>query len=275
MKSGCNHGERAPQLIGILNLTPDSFSDGGRYTSLESAVAHAGALRAAGAHCVELGPASSRPDAAHASADEEQRRLAPVLEALAGRDIPLGVDSYLVETQRLALRAGVRWLNDIQGFPDPALYAELAATRAHLVVMHSVQQRGPATREAVEAESLPRRIESFFERRIAELEQGGVLREQLILDPGMGFFLGSDSEASLRVLRWLPVLRRRFELPVLISVSRKSFLAGKSGRPPLERGAATLGAELYAAEQGVDYVRTHDVDALAEALRIQRALRGS
>jgi len=267
-----------PHLVGILNLTPDSFSDGGRYDEPQAALAQARALRAAGAHWIELGPSSSRPGAARVCADEERRRLEPVLETLIAERIPVGVDSYEPDTQRYAIGAGVRWINDIQGFPHEALYAEFARADTLLVIMHSIQRRGPATAHDtanLDVERLPERIEAFFEARIRALEAGGVRREQLILDPGMGFFLGSSPQASLRVLRWLPQLRARFQLPVLISVSRKSFTAGERGRAPLERGAATLAAELYAADQGASYIRTHDPAALADALEMHRALRGT
>jgi dihydropteroate synthase type 2 len=262
-----------PALIGIVNLSPDSFSDGGLYGSAEHAVERALELRAAGAAWIELGPAASNPDAAPVPAEEEQRRLLPVLDALDRQCVPVGIDSFATGTQRFALRRGVRWINDIQGFPEPELYAELAASAALLVVMHSIQGRGVATRERVDPDSLLERIDAFFTTRIAALEAAGVRRRQLILDPGMGLFLGTAREASLRVLRALPQLRARFGLPILVSVSRKSFLAASREQPPIERGPATLAAELFAADQGADYVRTHDVGALRDALRIHRALR--
>jgi len=139
--------------------------------------------------------------------------------------------------------------------------------------MHSIQ-RGRATRDATTAVR-PADIEGFFAVRIAALEAAGVARERLILAPGMGFFLGSHAEPSLRALRTLPALRARFGLPVLVSVSRKSFLGALTGAPVHERGAATLAAELFAAQRGADYIRTHDVRALRDGLAVLRALEST
>ena len=260
-----------PLVIGVVNLTQDSFSDGGLYLDPGKAIEHASCLRADGADVIELGPASSHPDARSVSSDEEIRRLRPVLERLQREDCPLSVDSYWPQTQRFALAAGISWLNDIRGFPDPALHTELASSGAHLIAMHSIQQ-GPATRRVTNADDVRASIDAFLAHRIGPLREAGVARERLILDPGMGFFLSSDREPSLRVLRELPALRERFGGPLLVSVSRKSFLGAISGRPVAERGAATLAAELFAAEQGVDYLRTHDVRALRDALAVRGAL---
>jgi dihydropteroate synthase type 2 len=264
--------EGKPRLVGVVNLTADSFSDGGRYLDPTAAVAHAHRLAAEGADVVELGPASTHPDAAPVPAAEEIRRLAPVLDALLSEGLALSVDSREPETQRYALGRGVAYLNDVAGFPDPALYPELAAARASLVVMHAVRESGGATREALAPARVLDGIYAFFERRVAALAAAGVARERLVLDPGMGFFLGGSAAASLAVLRDLPRLRRTFGLPVLVSVSRKSFLGELTGRPVAERGAATLAAELHAAAAGADYLRTHDVGALRDALAVARAL---
>jgi dihydropteroate synthase len=139
--------------------------------------------------------------------------------------------------------------------------------------MHAVQGRGRAQRVAVAAGDIWPRIEAFFTARITALEAGGVARERLILDPGMGFFLSSDASASFAVLAGIDRLKQRFGLPVLISVSRKSFLAADiGGVPAAERGAATLAAELHAAAKGVDFIRTHDVRALCQGLNVAAAL---
>jgi dihydropteroate synthase type 2 len=193
---------------------------------------------------------------------------------LLAENAAVSVDSCLPETQRYAVRRGVSYLNDIRGFPDPSTYPLLARAGCRLVVMHSVQRAGRATREQVDAATLLDEIDAFFAGRIDALCTAGVRRDRLILDPGMGFFLGSDAEASLRVLRGVRDLKRRFALPVLVSVSRKSFLGALTGAEVSQRGAATLAAELYAAAQGVDYIRTHDVAALRDALTVLRALDG-
>jgi dihydropteroate synthase type 2 len=261
-----------PTLVGIVNLTEDSFSDGGRYLAPAASLAHARRLLAEGAEVVDLGAASSHPDSKGVSPDEEIERLAPVVDALQGEGAALSIDSFASETQRWALGRGVDYLNDIQGFSEPELYPELARAEARLIVMHSIQRRGRAVRERTAARDVLAAIDAFFSERIAALEVAGVARERLILDPGMGFFLGSDPEPSLAVLRTLPDLRSRFGLPVLISVSRKSFLGALTGRDAAGRGSATLAAELFAACAGVDYVRTHDVGALADGLAVLAAL---
>jgi dihydropteroate synthase type 2 len=260
------------KIFGILNITEDSFSDGGRYLAREAAIAHARKLAGEGADAIDLGAASSNPDAVPVSPDVEIARLAPVVEALKGEGIALSVDSFAPEVQRWALTQGVDYLNDIQGFPDAEIYPALAASTARLIVMHSVQGRGPATRVHVPPESLMDRILAFFGERIGALTRAGVARERLILDPGMGLFLGTDKDASFTVLRGIPQLKRAFGLPVFISVSRKSFLRRLIGRPPLESGPASLAAELFAVQQGADCIRTHEPGPLTDALAIWRTL---
>ena len=263
-----------PCLFGIVNITEDSFSDGGRYLDPAAAIAHARALVAAGAEVIDLGAAASNVDAQPVSAADEICRLDPVITALAAAGTPISVDSFLPEVQRFAIARGVAFLNDIQGFPDPSFYPDLAAASCRLVVMHAVQGRGRAQRVELAADAVWDRIRYFFNERLAALERGGIARERLILDPGMGLFLSSRPEASLRVLTGLGRLKRDYGLPVLVSVSRKSFLRAITGRAFAgETGAATLAAEIYAAEMGADYIRTHDPGALADALKITAVLR--
>jgi dihydropteroate synthase len=263
----------AAKIVGILNVTEDSFSDGGRYLDAAAAIAHGRTLRADGADWVEIGAASSRPDAKEVESKEEIRRLAPVVAALSADGIPLSVDTRSVETQSYCLDHGVEMLNDVDGFAHPSSYPDLARATAKLVVMHSIQGGGRATRLETDADAVFTAIIAFFTRRLAELEAAGIARERLIIDPGMGLFLGKNPEPSLRVLRRLAALRDRFGLPVLVSVSRKSFLHGLTGRAVAERGAATLAAEIWAAGEGADYIRTHDVRALGDALTVLRAIR--
>jgi dihydropteroate synthase type 2 len=257
-----------PLIFGIVNITEDSFSDGGRYLATETALAHARTLAKVGASVLDLGAAASNPDAKPVAPAEEITRLAPVVAALKEEGLAISIDSFAPEVQRWALAQRVDYLNDIQGFPDPGFYPALAGASPKLIVMHSVQQRGRATREDVAPGEIFDRILYFFEDRVAALEQAGVARARLILDPGMGFFLGNRPEASFTVLRRLPELKRAFGLPVLISVSRKSFLRRITGRDVAEAGAATLTAELFAVFQGADYIRTHDPAALADGLAI-------
>ena len=262
-----------PNLVGIVNITADSFSDGGCFLDPAAAIAQGRLLAACGADIVELGAAASNVAASPVAPAEEIRRLEPVIAALALSGTPLAVDTSEPETQRFALACGVDYLNDIRGFPDPGVYPDLAAGRCRLVVMHAVESAGRARPDDLGPDAVWQRIEGFFAERVARLERAGIARERLILDPGMGLFLSSRVDASLRVLTSLDRLKARFGLPVMVSVSRKSFLGAITGRAaPAERGPATLAAELYAAAHGADYIRTHDPCALRDALAVTAAL---
>ena len=258
------------QLVGILNVTPDSFSDGGRFVDPQRAIAHARTLVRDGAAIIDLGPASSRPGSTPVPADEEIRRIGPVLDTLLADGIVVSLDSFQPDTQRWGVARGVPILNDIHGFPDPAMYPLLARSTCRLIVMHRIVRDD--TEPPIDAASVLASIGRFFEERVTALAAAGIARDRIILDPGMGFFLSSAPEISLAVLRALPGLRARFGLPLLVSVSRKAFLRVLTGSDSSQIGPATLAAELYAAAHGVEYVRTHDVRALRDALVIRQAL---
>jgi dihydropteroate synthase len=259
----------SPRILGIVNITEDSFSDGGRFLDPGEAIAHARRLVSDGADLVDLGAAASNVAARPVSAEEEIRRLDPVIAALLDDGVAVSVDSFQTETQRYALARGVAFLNDIHGFANPGFYRELADSTCSLIVMHAVQERGRASSVALDADAVWERTFAFFRQRVAALSAAGIARDRLILDPGMGFFLSSRPEASLRMLAGIGQIKREFRLPVLISVSRKSFLAAVTGRSnPNERGAATLAAELFAAGQGADYIRTHEPGTLRDGLRV-------
>ncbi len=263
---------RDAKIVGIVNITRDSFSDGGRYLDPARAVEHARQLVADGADLLDLGPASSHPDAESVPASEEIRRLEPVATALLADGIPLSVDSPLPETQLWAASHGFAQLNDIRGFPDPETVRGLAEASCQLVVMHSIQGDVRADRRAADPQTVRDGVARFFERRCAELEAAGIARSRLILDPGMGFFLGSTPAPSIAVLQELDVLAERFGLPIYVSVSRKSFLGVLTDRPTDRRGSATLAAELFAIEHGASFVRTHDPGALRDGCRVLAAL---
>jgi dihydropteroate synthase type 2 len=258
-----------PSILSIVNLTEDSFSDGGLFLDPAAAIAQAKAEAAAGAGILDLGAAASNIASRPVAPDEEIRRLAPVVDALHRDGLAVSIDSFSPAVQHWALNRGVAYLNDIQGFPFPELYADLAASKTKLIVMHSVQGRGKATTVDVSPEDILGRIVGFFEVRLAALTGAGIERERLILDPGMGFFLSSDPQTSFEVLRRLPELKRMFGLPVLVGVSRKSFLRKLTGKSSAA-GAATLAAELFAAQCGADYIRTHEAGPLADGLTVWR-----
>lgn len=259
------------KILGILNITEDSFSDGAKYLEPAAAIAHGCALVSDGADVLDLGAASSNPDSKGVPAEVEIARLTPVAAALKG--VALSIDSFAPAVQRWAIAQGAAFINDIQGFPDASFYPELAASSVTLIVMHSVQERGAATRVDVPPGEIMDRLARFFELRIAALEDSGIVRGRIVLDPGMGFFLGTNPETSLTVLRRLPELKSRFGLPVLVSVSRKSFLRRLAGRDVQSAGAVSLAAELFAIRQGADYIRTHAPGALRDALLLEKALQ--
>jgi dihydropteroate synthase type 2 len=262
----------SPRIVGIVNITEDSFSDGGRYLDPAAALAHARRLRADSADVIELGPAASHPGSAPVTAAKERRRLAPVLERLAADGIPVSVDSFQPETLRFALSAGAAYLNDIHGFSDPGLYPVLAASECRLIVMHAVQAAGAATKVVTDPAAAWEGICRFFARRLAALQAAGIGRDRLIIDPGLGYFLGSTPGPSLTALAGIRELKDAFGLPVLVSPSRKSFLRALTGRDVTRSGPATLAAEIFAAWQGADYIRTHDVAAVRDALTLLAAI---
>jgi len=202
----------------------------------------------------------------------EIARLASVVPALKARGLSLSIDSFAPQVQRWALAQEVDYLNDIHGFPDASLYPELAKSRAKLILMHMVQERGVAVRTDVPAGEIFDRVTAFLDARIDALTKAGIARERLILDPGMGQFLGTDPENSWLLLRRLPELKARYRLPLLVSLSRKGFLRKLVNRPALESGAASLAAELFAEAQGATHIRTHAPGALKDGLKILKNL---
>jgi dihydropteroate synthase type 2 len=268
----------SPKVVGIVNITEDSFSDGGRFLAPLAAVRHAQALAEAGADWLELGPASSHPDAIRVSASNQIERLAPVVEALSKGPLPLSIDAtdpeVLIWALELSDQGGgsIAMVNDVRGFPDPDTHARLSNAGALVVVVHSLLAQERATRDHATPNQVLDSIDRFFETRLAELVRAGVSEDRLIVDPGMGFFLGRDATASIAVLQRIPELRARFGRPVFISVSRKSFLRAISGRDVKDVGAATLAAELYAAREGAAFLRTHDVASLRDGLAVSAAL---
>ncbi len=267
-----NSKRMAPTIFGILNVTRDSFSDGGRYFSPADALVHARRLSEDGADVIDVGPASSHPDAEDVSAEEEIARLKPILSSLQKDHLAISIDSFQTETQRFAIRHNVSFLNDIQGFADASLYPDLAQASAKLVVMHSIQRTGKATRSASDPMTIVDDVVRFFDARFGALCRAGISQDRLILDPGMGFFLGRDPACSVAVLRAIGHLKERFEVPIFISVSRKSFLQNIVSRAVDAVGTATVAAEVFAVRQGADYIRTHAPAPLLDTLATLAAL---
>jgi dihydropteroate synthase type 2 len=260
-----------PAIFGIVNITRDSFSDGGRFLAATDAISHARTQLAAGADVLDLGAAASNPSAEPVSPEQEIARLEPVVACGIDR-ARISVDSFAPQTQAWALEQGAGWINDIQGFPDPGLWPRLAASSARLVVMHNIVGRGVAQVTETDPATIMERLFAFFDARLEGLLGAGVARSRIVLDPGMGYFLGRDPDVSLTVLRRLPELQQRYALPVLVSVSRKSFIRNLAGVDAAASGPATLAAELFAADRGAAFLRTHDVAALRQALDVWQPL---
>lgn len=263
---------RRMKIFGILNITTDSFSDGGKFLEPGAALFHAQAMAQVGADVIDIGAASSNPNSQAVAPQVEIERLQAVVPALKAKGISLSIDSFATEVQRWALGQGVDYLNDIHGFADAGFYPELAKADARMIVMHMVQARGVAVRTEVPSAEIFDRVTGFFDARIQALTDAGIARDRLILDPGMGQFVGTDPENSLILLRRLPELKARYGLPLLVSVSRKGFLRKLTNRPAAEAGAASLAAELFAEAKGADFIRTHGPGALRDGLKVLKAI---
>ena len=252
------------RVVGILNLTPDSFHDGGRYAPSEAAIARVEAMAEDGADAIDVGGQSTRPGAASLSAEEEWVRLAPSLASLVKRvPLPFSIDTFHPEVARRALDAGVSMVNDVTGLEDPALADAVAGSGAGLVLMHSLG--GPDHfHERHVYEDIAEEIQVFLEKRTLLAESRGVPRERIALDPGVGF--SKTAEQSLEAIRGLSLLRT-LGRPIYLGVSRKSFLATVTGSPEADRLEAALQISVAAYDQGARIYRTHDVRETVEALR--------
>lgn len=261
-------------MLGVLNVTRDSFSDGGAFLDARKAIDHALALVQQGAARVDVGAQSTHPEAERVGPQEELRRLEPVLRELVAAGVEVSVDTYEPAVMERVLELGASCINDVTALRDERSVRAVAASRCELILMHSTSAQARAERVEVAESDWIERIAGFFEARLDELERAGVARARTILDPGMGLFLSSDAAASFEVLRRIAELRERLGRPLCVGVSRKGFLGAQLGRSAAERGPATLAAELWCAEQGVEWIRTHDVRATSDALRTWRAIRG-
>ena len=260
-------------VMGVVNVTPDSFSDGGRYLGAEAAIAHGLALAEAGADLLDVGGESTRPGSLPVSPEAELARVLPVIEGLRARtSVPLSVDTTKAEVAREALRAGAHLINDITGFSaDAELPRVVAEAGAACCLMHI--QGTPATmQQAPRYDDLVEDVLAFLEAAVARAEAAGIARERILLDPGIGF--GKTFEHNLYLLRRLNELRV-LGLPLLVGTSRKGFLGRLAGgKPAAERLAATLGSVAsMAALGGADVVRVHDVAEARDALAVADAIR--
>ena len=260
-----------PLVMGIVNLTPDSFSGDGLATSSAQAIAHARAQIAAGADILDLGAESSRPGAIPTPLDEELSRLLPVMEALAGCGVPISVDTYKPAVMRAALAAGAAMINDIYALRMPGAVEALADTDCAVCLMH--MQGEPLTmQQAPTYGDVVVEVRDFLAGRVAVLEAAGIARERIVLDPG--FCFGKTLEHNLELLRHLPDTTVS-GLPILAGLSRKSMLGGITGRSVEERLPASLAAAVIALAGGARILRVHDVAATRDALAVWSAVRNA
>ena len=261
-----------PRVMGIVNVTPDSFSDGGRSFALESAIAHARTLVEDGADILDIGGESSRPGAEPVTIDEELRRVLPVIEALASAlpDVPLSIDSAKPEVARRAVLAGASIVNDIGGLRDPEMIRVVAESGCAVVIMHmagtpQTMQDDPKYDDVVEE------VRDYLNTQIERAESAGIARERIAIDPGIGF--GKTHAHNQELLRnsW------RFanlDCALLVGVSRKGFLGKLTGRAVDRRDAASAVASLWAATQGANVLRVHDAAAMSDAIHVWGAVQG-
>lgn len=257
--------------MGILNVTPDSFSDGGRFDALEFAVSRAEQMLSDGVDIIDIGGESSRPGVAPVPLAEELRRVMPVVYALRDCGKPLSIDTYKPEVMREALAADADMINDINGFRGQGAVEAVADADCALCVMH-MQGEPQNMQSKPQYEDVVGEVSSFLRERLAVLEAAGVARQRLVIDPGFGF--GKTLEHNLALMRDMGRMQDAFGLPLLAGMSRKSMIGGLTGKLVEARLAGSLAAALAATAQGVQILRVHDVAETVDALAVWRAATG-
>ncbi len=257
--------------MGVINVTPDSFSDGGQFLDMAAAIAHGGALIDEGAGILDIGGESTRPGAAEVSASDEMRRVLPVVEGLAEAGVPLSIDTTKPAVMSAAIAAGASIVNDIQALRTPGALETVAESEVGVCVMHmqgtpATMQREPRYGDVVSE------VVAFLAGRVDALVHAGVVRERIAVDPGIGF--GKTLEHNIALLQALPRLQE-LGCAVLVGLSRKSMLGALTGRAPGERLAASVSGALWCALHGADIIRVHDVRETRDALAVWRALDAS
>jgi dihydropteroate synthase len=265
------------QIVGVLNVTPDSFHDGGRYIDPEAALLQAEAILREGADYLEIGGESTGPNSSDIPAEEELRRIVPVIDAVR-RKFPaakVAVDTHKVPVAREVLRKGVLMINDVTaGRGDPGLFEVVRDAGAMLVLMYAKDESPRTTVKNVAYPDVVRTIRDFLADRKGTALKAGISEERIILDPGLGHFISSDPAYSLQILARL---REFLSLggPVLVSPSRKSFLAGSEQLKTVDRLPGTIAASAIAVLNGASFVRTHDIEPVRRACEIAAAIRGA
>lgn len=259
-----------PQVMGIVNVTPDSFSDGGAHDTLEAAVAHGLRLVAEGADLLDIGGESTRPGADEVSLEDELRRVIPVIERLAEEtELPISIDTSKPEVMRAAVEAGAGMINDVYGLRRDGALEAAAALGVPVVLMH-MQGEPRSMQVAPDYDDVVGDVHRFLAERIFAAEMAGIDKKRIIVDPGFGF--GKNTAHNLALLAQL----ERFSelgMPVLVGLSRKRSIGELTGREqPLERVSGSVAAHLIAAQRGAKILRVHDVAATVDALKIWNAV---
>lgn len=258
------------QVMGILNVTPDSFSDGGRFCELDTALRQAESMIQEGVDIIDIGGESTRPSAQDVSVDEELDRVIPVIAAIRERfDIPISVDTSKPEVMQAALQYKVEVINDVRALQEQGALAACAKADALVCLMH-MQGQPRTMQQAPYYVDVVQSVAGFFQERIDACVQAGIARERIILDPGFGF--GKNLEHNLILFKQLPVFQS-FNLPILVGVSRKGMIGALlNGRSAAERMQGSVAAAVMAAVKGAKIVRVHDVLATVDALKIAQAV---
>lgn len=257
-----------PLVMGIVNATPDSFSDGGQHWRRDAALAHARQLIAEGADIVDVGGESTRPGAQPVGVQEELDRVLPVIEGLRGVPVPVSVDTCKPAVMRAAIAAGVQIVNDIDALQDVGAMSAVAASDVAVCLMH--KQGSPQTMQAQPVyRDVVAEVGEFLRGRVAAAELAGIAHERIVIDPGFGF--GKTLAHNLDLLRHLGSLRE-LGVPVLAGLSRKSMLGALTGQDVGQRMPASVAAALIAVQRGANIVRVHDVRATVDALKVWNAV---
>ncbi len=257
-----------PHVMGIVNVTPDSFSDGGKYTSIDLAVAHGLKLIAEGADILDIGGESTRPGAAPVSLDEELRRVIPVIEALSAvSTVPLSIDTYKPEVMRQSIAAGIDIVNDVRALQEDHAVKIVANSNVGVCLMH--MQGMPQTMQVAPSyQDVVAEVKQFLLERMQVVMSAGIAQERIVLDPGFGF--GKTTEHNIALIQHLGEIG---ELgPLLVGLSRKSVLGKIAGGDELQRLHAGLAASVISAMKGAKILRVHDVKATVDALKVVTAV---
>jgi len=261
-----------PHVMGILNVTPDSFSDGGKHNDLVQALTHANEMINAGATIIDVGGESTRPGAQDVSVEEELDRVIPVVEAIAQRfEVWISVDTSKPEVIRESASAGAHIINDIRSLQEPGALEAAAATGLPVCLMHMLGE--PKTmQQAPHYQNIVREVDEFFVQQIARCESAGISKSQLLLDPGFGF--GKNLSHNYQLLAHLSDYHH-FGLPLLVGMSRKSMIGQLLNVGPTQRLTGSIACAVIAAMQGAHILRVHDVKETVEAMRVVEATRSA